>query len=169
MRFLGIRAILSMGLFAIVGIGITVDRVFNYTKSDGVVTAVETDCYVEGFRKEIVESDTNTRAYVPCAQAPALATEFGYSQSDIKQRHKVTYRYVSPVDKQAHVDVYNNESGGGPFKVGEVYRILTHKKVADKSQWGFAGKPVGTASVAVAPAATVATTSAKLNGLRGKI
>jgi hypothetical protein len=169
MRFLGVRAVLSMGALAALGIAITVDRVVNYTKTDGVVTAVETDCFVKGYKKEIVERDTNTRAYVPCAQAPAVAEEFGYSQSNIKQRHQVTYRYVSPVDKQAHIDVYDNESGGGPFKVGEVYRILAHKKVADKSQWGFAGKPVGMASVAPTPATIAAASPSKLKGMRGKI
>jgi hypothetical protein len=167
MSFFGLRAKLSAGALAVVGIGVTIDTTVNYTKTDAVVTGVETDCFIKAYKRELVEKDTSTLAYMPCEEAPLAAEAFGYNASNIHKRNKVSYRYVSPVDKQAHTDVYNNESDDNSFQVGQVYRILAHKKTADKSQWGFAGKPVGMANAALPTGS--ANQSAQAQGLRGKL
>jgi hypothetical protein len=167
MAIFGLRATLSAGALAIVGIGVTVDSAVNYTKTEAVVTSIETDCFVKAYKRELVEKDTSTRAYMPCEEAPLAAEAFGYSAANIHKRNKITYRYVSPVDKQAHTDIYNNESDDNSFQVGQVYRILAHKKKADTSQWGFAGKPVGMADAALSRVGT--NQSAQVKGLRGKL
>jgi hypothetical protein len=164
MSIFGLRAKLSAGCLAGLGIWISVDTAVNYTKTDAVVTAVEIDCSIQAYKREVVERGSSSRAYMPCDLAPDVAKEFGYSASDIKKRHKVSYRYVSPVDKQAHTGEYNHESNSDVFRVGEIYGIQAHKKKADTSQWGFAGKPKAMAANLAPPES-----ARPKSGLRGKL
>jgi hypothetical protein len=173
MAFSRIIAFLVLG--ALVGV-YTIYRAVSYTPTDAVVTAVETDCYIEDSQAELRKNESNERAYMPCDLAPAAAKEYKFADSAIKKRSIVTYRFVSPVDKQSHTDTYTASPAYQTFRVGEVYAVLAHKSDAKQSSWGTAKEQKEatarrTASASVATPVPVVTASAvsSVKGLRGKL
>jgi hypothetical protein len=165
---IGMGRLAAFAFVGVVGVGVTIDRGMNYTKTEGVISATETDCYVKANRREIVDKTTNKRAYMPCEEAPLAAEAFGYSASDVRYRTKISFDYVSPVDSKTYTGHYNadNATSADSYKIGERYKVLAHKNKPSKSQWGY-GR-VETPVVAQTSDTAIAVTTKPL-GLRGKL
>jgi hypothetical protein len=131
------RAIAVVIVMALAGIGM-IYRATSFDVTDAVITSVETDCFIKDSNAELKKNSTNERAYMDCDIAPLAAAEFKFSASAIQKRSKVTYRYVSPVDKKEHVDATTFDSTNQNFRTGEVYAVLAHKGKADKTLWADA-------------------------------
>jgi hypothetical protein len=158
----GIAALAGIGVLAIV---IQIDRATNYTKTNGQITELSTDCYVKRGKSSVVEKDGGGLAYMDCDLAPLAAIKFNMSEQDVKKRTKITYSYTSPLDQKTYFETYTDEPANQDFKVGEVYTVLASKKKPDLSKWDY-GKP----AQATAVAAVVATsTNTQVKGLRGKL
>jgi hypothetical protein len=165
---IGMGRLAAFAFVGVVGVGVTIDRGMNYTKTEGVITATETDCYVKDHDGEIASRTTNERAYMPCEEAPLVAQSFGYAASDVHYRTKISYDYVSPIDRKTYTGHYDadNATSADSYKIGERYKVLAHKKEPNKSQWDY-GR-VQTPAVAQTNGTAVAAT-AKPVGLRGKL
>ena len=79
------------GVFAVIAIGVTVDRAMNYTKQNGVITSATVDCYLKSSDSEVVQRGNDKRAYMSCDSAPAAARKYSMAETDIKKRTKITY------------------------------------------------------------------------------
>jgi hypothetical protein len=155
-------ALVGIGVLAIV---IQVDRATNYTKVNGQITDLATDCYVKSGKTRIAEKDGGGLAYMDCDLAPLAAVRFNMSEKDVKKRTKITYSYNSPLDNKSYTDSYTDEPSFQEFKVGEVYTVLASKKKPDLSKWDY-GKPAQTNA---APPAIASTNTSAVKGLRGKL
>jgi hypothetical protein len=165
---IGMGRLAGLAFVGVVGVGVTIDRGMNYTKTEGVITATATDCYVEGKDREIVNRTTNKRAYMPCEEAPLAAEAFGYAPSDVHFRTKISYDYVSPIDRKTYSGHYeaNNATSADSYKIGARYKILAHKKEPNKSQWDYGRVETPAVAQSTSPSVAVA---AKPVGLRGKL
>jgi hypothetical protein len=134
---MGIVTNAKLGVVGLIAVAVGIsegDKRLNYVQTDATVTSAKIDCYVKSSKKELVEKTTNKRAYMDCDMAPYAAKEFGYSESDISKRTKLTFKFKSPVDgsqqKGDHTDEYS-----GNYKVGQKIQIYAHKSEPAKSRW----------------------------------
>jgi hypothetical protein len=163
------RAIGVLIVLALAGIGM-IYRATSFDVTDARITQVETDCYLKDSDAELKTKDSKDRAYMPCDMAPFAATEFKFSASAIQKRTKLTYRFVSPVDRQEHVDTFKFEPAYQDFRQGEVYAILAHKSKTDKTLWADAKQQREAAAKRSQSAASAKTdVVASAHGLRGKL
>ncbi|MGB7337223.1 MAG: hypothetical protein WBD01_15660 [Salaquimonas sp.] len=129
-----------MAVLIFCGIGIAwdasmADRSMNYTEIQGKVTAAEFDCYVENRGGKLVEKDSDKKAYLGCDIAPAIAVQFGYSESDVKKRVKFTYNYTSPVDGSFQEKSTTREgSTADNYARGSTITVYAHNEDPAKSR-----------------------------------
>jgi predicted ferric reductase len=123
-----------IGLIATVAAVSQVDKTMNYIETDATVTSAKIDCYVKSGKRKLVEKKTDQMAYMDCQLAPFAAKEFGYKESDVHERAKLTFKFKSPVDgsqqKGDHTDNYS-----GSYKVGQKIKIYAHKSEPGTSRW----------------------------------
>ena len=132
--------VVSYAKLGIVGVIATVvgvsqaDKTMNYIETDAIVTSADIDCYVKSGKRKLVEKKTDKMAYMDCKLAPYAAKEFGYDESDVRHRTKLTYKFSSPVDgssqKGEHVD-----ENSGDYKVGKKIKIYAHKSEPGKNRF----------------------------------
>ena len=113
-----------------------------YEPVQAEVDSVEKDCFIAGYRKKIVHTDTNELAYMECDLAPIVASQHGMSKSNIKVRYRIEYTYQYPAngawydgkytDKVSYVAV--EEEGEDPWYEGKVFKVYVHKKNPEKSR-----------------------------------
>lgn len=106
----------------------------NYVKVDATIKEGVIDCYVKNSRAKIVETDSDEIAYMDCAVAPLAAERWGYSKSDIHQRARVTYSYLSPVDKNFYRGEFVRTDDIEVYAKGVAISIFAHKEEAAKSK-----------------------------------
>jgi hypothetical protein len=151
--------------FGVLFIVIQIDRATNYTKINGQITELATDCFVKRGKESIVEKNGRGLAYMDCDLAPLAAIRFNMSESDVKKRTKITYSYTSPLDQQTYTETYSDEPSNKEYRVGEFYTVLASKKKADLSKWDY-----GSSAQANVAGAVVATSAGpQVKGLRGKL
>ena len=98
---MGVVAYAKLGVVGLIATAVGVsqaDKTMNYIETDAVVTSANIDCYVKAGKRKLVEKKTDKLAYMDCELAPYAAKEFGYDESDVHQRTKLTYKFKSPVD-----------------------------------------------------------------------
>ncbi len=114
----------------------TIDTAINYSDGKANIARVTTDCFIKGDRRELDEKKNNQIAYMDCGMAPAAATQFGFSPSDIHQRNKVELRYISPVDKSSQVAEFTTtDAKPGKYIAGADMDIKLH--TADPKSYKF--------------------------------
>ena len=106
----------------------------HYTVVDAKITAVAVDCFIKAGRKKIVEKETEKLAYMSCDLAPAVASQFGYSDKDIKKRASVTYQYESPVDHNYYTGSYTRERDVDGLVRGKMIHVHAHLSDPEKSR-----------------------------------
>ena len=106
----------------------------NYVKVDATIKEVTVDCYVQNGRSKIVEKNSDELAYMDCAMAPLAAERWGYKESDIHKRAKVTYSYLSPVDRNFYRGEFVRKDDVEAYKKGASISIFAHKEEASKSK-----------------------------------
>lgn len=130
---------LKLAMLILGGVGVAfgasmADRSMNYTKVSGTIQSAELDCFVENSSGKLVEKDSDSKAYMDCAIAPAIAVQFGYSESDVKQRAKFTYQYTSPVDGSVQVKENSRVTNVAAYSKGATLTVYAHNEDPAKSR-----------------------------------
>ncbi len=126
-----------LGMVAVGGVmyGVSeADKSLNYVKSTATITEVKLDCFIKSGKKSVVKKDTNDMAYMDCNIAPFAAIKFGFDKSDVRQRAKIQYEFVSPVDNAIHTGKMTKEYGVEKYKEGVKFPMYAHKEEAGKSR-----------------------------------
>lgn len=110
------------------------ERAINYTEVQGTVKKAEIDCFVKSGKRSLVEKETDNLAYMDCDMAPLIAVQFGYDESDVKQRAKFTYQYTSPVDGSLQEDKAERDGSVGMYQKGSSLTVYAHNDEPTKSR-----------------------------------
>lgn len=127
---MGLKIYAVMGGLAAVAVGVSeADKSANYIPTEATVTSAQIDCYVKNRKSQLVEQDTETRAYMDCELAPLAAEYHGYSGSDVRQRVTFEYRYKSPVDGSRQTGNHISTSDIEDYdRRGKKFMIHAHKE-----------------------------------------
>ncbi|MEZ5920698.1 MAG: hypothetical protein R3C60_05040 [Parvularculaceae bacterium] len=106
----------------------------NYTQVDATIKEVKVDCYLRDARRKLVEKDTKELAYMDCALAPFAAKKFGYGEKNIHQRAKISYSFLSPVDRNFYKGEFTRSGDVDKYVKGSTIRVYAHKSEPDKSK-----------------------------------
>jgi hypothetical protein len=131
---LPVIALAGVTTFGVLGMSYqAIDIKLNYTLTPAIISAVETDCFVErSYKERVVVQGTKDRAYMSCGDAPAIATQNGFGAEDIRTRSKASYVYVSPVDSKQYAGVL--ERNDDVLTVGKQIYIYASDEVPADSR-----------------------------------
>jgi hypothetical protein len=127
--------VMMIGGVAAIGMWMQVDLAMNYQAVDARITGVKFDCFIKNSDSKLVEKDSNKQAYLDCKKARSVAKEFGYAETDIKQRAKLTFTWTSPVDGSTHSGEHNDEIPAKDYKVGDTISIYAHNEDPEQMRW----------------------------------
>jgi hypothetical protein len=134
---MGIVSHAKLAVVGFIAVGVAVsegDKRLNYVVTDATVTSASVDCYIKASKKELVEKDTNQRAYMDCDLAPMTAEHFGYDKTDIHKRTQLAFKFKSPVDGSQQKGEHTDEQSGN-YKIGQTIKVYAHKSEPGKTRW----------------------------------
>ena len=106
----------------------------NYTQVTATIRSVEVDCFVRNGSDKIVKKDTDELAYMDCQMAPFAAKQFGFDEDDVKQRAKVRYEYMSPIDGNYYTGEFTRNNNVEDYADGKEISVFAHKEKPEKSR-----------------------------------
>jgi hypothetical protein len=134
-----IRAWIAGGLATVVAGAIAVDKfdtAKNYVEVKGVVSNIESTCYLKSVDRGVMTKTTTTTDTGPCAEIEELhANHPAYQNMNIDGNIAVEFDYISPADKQQHQGTLNYAYSNADIRKLKYYDSFTlHAHTSDPTK-----------------------------------